>query len=213
MVGAGIAAFIVGAISGLEVTLRAFVWTFVGQAAGSFAVLTYLSSNRGTGNLTRDFGLEVRLEHWWGVPAGAVLQFAALLITLPLLQLLFPEGAPEQEVAAIARTSKTAIDAVLILVTVGILAPVVEEIVFRGMLLSRLLRSISTWWAIVAQAGLFAVIHVLFDVGAVAALPGLFLIGVVLGYAAIRSGSLSLPITLHAGVNLIAAVALIAGAA
>ena len=53
-------------------------------------------------------------------------------------------------------------------------------------------------------------IHLL-DPSAIAALPGLLLVGIVLGYAAIRTGSLSLPIMLHAGVNLTAAVALMFG--
>jgi membrane protease YdiL (CAAX protease family) len=67
-----------------------------------------------------------------------------------------------------------------------------------------------TGWAIVVQAAVFAGIHLL-DPSAIAALPGLFLIGVVLGYAAIRSRNLSLPILIHAGVNLTAAVLLIFG--
>ncbi len=210
LAGAGIAAVIVAAFSGLDLTVAAFVWTFVGQAAGSFLVLLYLSRTRGTGSLVTDFGFELRLQDWWGIPAGAGLQIAAALITAPLVQLLFPDGAPEQEVVAITEASKTILDGILIIIAVGLLAPVVEEIVFRGMLLSRLVRSMSWRWAIVAQGGVFALIH-LVDPSAVAALPGLFLIGVVLGFAAIKRGSLSLPIFLHAGVNLTAALLLLFG--
>ncbi len=211
LVGAGIAAAIVAVISGTDITVSTFVWTFVGQAAGSFAVLIYLSRTRGTGSLVTDFGFELLLKHWWGLPAGAVLQIAAAVVTAPLVQLFFPEGPPEQGVVVtITEGSKSAVDAILIITAVGLLAPVVEEIIFRGMLLSRLMRSMSMWWAIIAQAAVFAGIH-LVDPSAIAALPGLFLIGVALGYAAIRSGSLSLPIFLHAGVNLTAALLLIYG--
>ncbi len=68
----------------------------------------------------------------------------------------------------------------------------------------------AVWWAIAVQAAVFALIH-LADPEAIAAIPGLFLIAVVLGYAAIRTGSLSLPLFLHAGVNLTAALLLLYG--
>jgi membrane protease YdiL (CAAX protease family) len=42
------------------------------------------------------------------------------------------------------------------------------------------------------------------DVGALVALPGLAAFGVVLGVSALRTGSLSRPIFLHAGFNLTA---------
>jgi len=66
------------------------------------------------------------------------------------------------------------------------------------------------WWAIITQAAVFALIH-LADPEAIAALPGLFLIAVVLGYAALRVGNISLSLTLHAGVNLTAALLLLFG--
>lgn len=210
LVGAGIAAIGIAAFSGTEVTISAFVWTFVGQAIGSFFVLAYLSRTRGTGSFATDFGLELHLGDWWGLPAGAVLQIAAAVVTAPLIQFFFPDGPPEQEVVALTEGSETVVDAILIIIAVGLLAPVVEEIVFRGMLLSRLARSMSNRWAIVAQGAIFAGIH-LVDPSAIAALPGLFLIGLVLGYAAIKRGNLSLPIYLHAGVNLTAALLLIFG--
>lgn len=210
LVGAFIAGAVVGAISGLEVTVSAFVWTFVGQATGNLVVLAYLSRTRGTGSFATDFGFELRLEHWWGLPAGAALQFVAAILSAPLVRVLFPDGAPEQSIVTITEGTETVVDAILILVAVGLLAPVVEEILFRGMLLSRLVRSMGMWWAIVAQAAIFAGLH-LADPNAIAAIPGLFLIGAVLGYAATKTGSLSLPITLHAGVNLTAGLLLIYG--
>ncbi|GMQ85032.1 MAG: type II CAAX endopeptidase family protein [Acidimicrobiia bacterium] len=215
VLGGGLAGAVVAGIGvvllyGAELTVVGFVLAFAGQATGSLLVLAYLSRKTGTGSFAADFGFELHLRDWWGLPAGAVLQFAAALVTAPLVQLFFPEGAPQQEVASIAEGSETIIEVLLILFAVGILAPVVEELTFRGMLLSRLVRSMSRWWAIAAQAGVFAGIHLL-DPNATVVLPGLFLIGFVLGYAAIRKGSLSLPIFLHAGVNLTAGLLLVFG--
>ncbi len=210
LVGALVATIGVVLVYGEDLTLVAFVLTFLGQATGGLLVLAYLSQKVGTGSFATDFGFQLRLRHWWGLPAGTLLQFAAAIVTAPLVQLLFPEGAPQQEVVTIAEGSDTIFEALLILFAVGILAPVVEELTFRGMLLSRLARSMSKWWAITAQAVAFAGIHLL-DPNSRAVLPGLFLIGFVLGYAAIRTGNLSLPIFLHAGVNLTAALLLVFG--
>jgi len=84
------------------------------------------------------------------------------------------------------------------------------KMLFRGMLLSRLSRSMSPAWAILVQAVVFASIHLL-DPSAIAALPGLVIVGAVLGYAAMRTGNLALPIMMHAGVNLTAVILLIFG--
>ncbi len=180
------------------------------QVGGALIVLAYLSRTRGTGSFATDFGLQLRLGHWWGIPAGAGLQIGAALVTAPLIQLLFPEGPPQQRIAGVTEGTDSAFGAVLILLSLVVLAPLGEELIFRGMLLSRLVRSMAVWWAIAVQAAVFALIH-LTDPEAIAAIPGLFLIAVVLGYAAIRTGSLSLPLFLHAGVNLTAALLLLYG--
>lgn len=197
-------------VRGPDLDITAFVAAFVGQAGGNLVAMWILSVRKGTGNFRYDFGLTFEIKYWWGIPAGFALQFAVVLVTAPLLELLFPDGAPQQEVASITEDTTELVERLLIVLMVGIAAPVVEEMLFRGMLLSRLVRSMSPLWAIVVQAALFAVIHLL-DPSAIAALPGLLLVGAVLGYAAIRTGSLALPIMIHAGVNLTAAVALMFG--
>ena len=195
---------------GSELTVMAFTASFAGQAGGNLIAMWVLSITRGTGSFRRDFGLTIEIRHWWGIPAGFGLQVAVVLITAPLLELLFPDGAPQQEVASLTEDTTTLIERLLIVLMVGVAAPVVEEMLFRGMLLSRLVRSMSPMWAVLVQALLFGAIHLL-DPSAIAALPGLVIIGAVLGYAAIRTGNLSLSIMLHAGVNLTAAIALMFG--
>lgn len=181
------------------------------QVGGALVALGYLSRTRGTGSWATDFGFRIRLRDWWGIPAGAALQIGVAIAAAPLIRLLFPDGPPEQSLIDITAGTETTVETVLIVVALVILAPVAEELIFRGILLSRLVRSMTIWLAVVAQAALFGLVHVLGDPGAIAALPGLFLIALVLGYAAIRTGSLSLPIYLHAGVNLTAALLLLYG--
>ena len=83
-----------------------------------------------------------------------------------------------------------------------VIAPVIEEIIFRGMLQSSLLQSglvVSRWTAIVCSAVPFALIH-----GSVApphAWPALYALAVGLGWAYERWGSLWVPIFIHAIFN------------
>ncbi|MEN8234351.1 MAG: type II CAAX endopeptidase family protein [Actinomycetota bacterium] len=210
LVGALITTTAVLIARGDELDLILLAASFAGQAGGNLVVMWLLSVRRGTGSLCRDFGLAIDIGHWWGIPGGFMLQIAVVLVTAPLLQLLFPDGAPQQGIAEITEEVTSFADGMIIVLMVGVAAPVVEEMLFRGMLLSRLVRSMSPLWAVVVQALVFGGVHLL-DPSAIAAFPGLVIVGAVLGYAAIRTGSLSLPIMLHAGVNLTAVVLLIFG--
>jgi uncharacterized protein len=80
-------------------------------------------------------------------------------------------------------------------------APVIEELMFRGVLLRAFAAHVSFGWANVIQALLFAAIH--FDLRAA---PMLFAVGLIAGYLARRSGGLLAPMILHFVFNLIAAL-------
>ena len=75
--------------------------------------------------------------------------------------------------------------------------PLIEELFFRGFLLTFLKNYTSTWLAIVLSAGVFAFAHL--NLGA--ALP-LWFLGIVLGVAYEHTGSLLVPIGIHACFNL-----------
>lgn len=210
VLAAGVVGLVIVAIQGPELSTTLILWSVIVQHAGSLLVLAYLSRTRGTGSFATDFGLALRLEHWWGLPAGAALQVGAAIVTAPLIWLLFPDGPPEQSIVTVTERSTTLLEVALLLFALVILAPLSEELTFRGVLLSRLLRSMALWWAIITQAAVFALIH-LADPEAIAAVPGLFLVAVVIGYAALRTGNLSLSLMLHAGVNLSAALLLLYG--
>ena len=84
------------------------------------------------------------------------------------------------------------------------LFPVIEELFFRGFLLTFLKNYTSTWLAIVLSAGVFAFAHL--NLGAV--LP-LWLLGIILGVAYEHTGSLAVPIGAHACFNLATALSLL----
>jgi len=87
---------------------------------------------------------------------------------------------------------------------IAIAAPVAEEFLFRQVLLTTFSRHISFWAANVLQAVLFAAMHL-----DASGLIYIFLMGLVAGFIARRSGGLLAPIVFHAAFNLIAGLLLL----
>jgi membrane protease YdiL (CAAX protease family) len=87
-----------------------------------------------------------------------------------------------------------------------VLAPIAEELFFRGLALNAWLREYGLWPALLASSALFGLVH--FGLAPVdllpPELPRLAVLaggGVVLGLLALRTGSLIAPITAHAAMN------------
>jgi uncharacterized protein len=198
------------ALGGDELSVTLFAVVFGAQSLGSLTTMWWLSRTRGSGSLRSDFGLRLELRDSWAILAGLGLQIGVAFLTAPLVYLFFGDDPPQQQVSEIAESSSTAAEALLIVLAIGLLAPVTEEMMFRGMLLSRVARTMTRGWSVVVTAASFSAIHLL-DPNALIYLPGLFAIGVVLALVALRRGDLSLAIPIHAGVNLTAALLLLFG--
>ncbi|HEX8360404.1 MAG TPA: type II CAAX endopeptidase family protein [Longimicrobium sp.] len=88
----------------------------------------------------------------------------------------------------------------LVLVAV-VLAPVTEEIAFRGWMQRRLESRWGVYAAVVGSSALFALAH-----GQAVGLPNRFAFGVAAGFLAVRTGSVWLGMLLHAADNLLISV-------
>jgi len=84
-----------------------------------------------------------------------------------------------------------------------IMAPLFEELLFRGFLIPGLEQRWGAVVAVLLSGGIFAVIHLQYDWFDVCAVFGL---GAFLGAARVTTRSTLLPMVLHAGVNLVATV-------
>ncbi|ANU12005.1 CAAX protease family protein [Planococcus antarcticus DSM 14505] len=84
--------------------------------------------------------------------------------------------------------------------TIAMLAPVVEEFMFRGVLLKRMIVRTSVWGGILISSLLFGILHL--DV------IGAFLFGIVASLLYLRTNNLLVPILLHIINNSLAAVAM-----
>ena len=187
-----------------------FAGSVIGQYAGMIGLLLLISWHKGRRSLADDFGLRLHLgRDWWLVPVGFGVQIAANLALIPI-SLIADKGKAAQDVVQRLETA-TGLELTLIVLSAALVAPVVEEVLFRGLLLRALLRRLPAVPAVGLSALLFASAHLL-DPGAVLVLPGLLLVGIVSGILAVRSGDLSRPILLHVGFNVLVVVVALGGA-
>lgn len=85
----------------------------------------------------------------------------------------------------------------LLLLGGAVIGPIAEELLFRGALLPHFARFLTPWRAIVLQGLLFGVLHTEHGISIV----GPLVLGMVLGWARARSGSVRIPILLHMTFN------------
>lgn len=184
----------------------AIALVFVTQGIGAIAALTWVTMVRGQRSFAKDFGLRAYLVDLVWLPAGVGLQILGNLVMLPVVQLLGKDDAP-QEVARTIQAAPVTAQIVLVL-CVGFAAPVIEELMFHGLLMRALQRQVAAPWAVLISALVFAGLHLL-DGGAWIVLPTLFAVGILAGFLATRTGRLGPSIAMHAGFNLLALVAIL----
>jgi membrane protease YdiL (CAAX protease family) len=112
------------------------------------------------------------------------------MVMSPLLKSAQP---PQRELMEMIRGSSGLMSTALLFLTMAVLAPCFEELLFRGTLLPWLQSRFGASWAIPLSALAFAAIHL-----QPLATPTLFTLGAVLGLAARRTGGLLTPIAVHA---------------
>jgi hypothetical protein len=179
-----------------------FLATLAGQTLLVLLVLRLVARAKGRGSLARDFGLTVRLRDAGWIAAGVGFQIALGLALYPIAEVHGGDDA-QSVVDLLEDTSGAGL--VAFAAAVVLVAPVVEELLFRGALLRALLRRTTPAGAIFVSAMVFALVHPLGDpeVGSVIVVPAILALGLVSGYLAVRSGNLSRSIMLHMGFNLL----------
>jgi CAAX protease family protein len=92
-------------------------------------------------------------------------------------------------------------DRLLLILTAVVIAPISEELIFRGYVFGVLRRYAGRWWALVISACVFAAIH-----AHIPSLAGLFVLAVALTLVYEGTGSLWAPILMHALFNSITVI-------
>jgi uncharacterized protein len=178
--------------------------TLLGQFGGWILGLVLVSRYKGRGSLRADFGFAVHRRELWVIGVGVVLEVALALMVYPIAHLV-----PNQRQSVVNELDQAhGLKLALLVVVAGLLAPICEELLFRGLLLRSLQRRFSTVTAVAGSALVFALAHPALDphLGTFALVPALFALGAVSGAVAVRRGNLSVSIYLHIGFNLLTTV-------
>ncbi len=94
----------------------------------------------------------------------------------------------------------------LLVFAVVFFAPLVEELVFRGFLLKGFANSfLGVYGAVILTSALWAMVHMQYELAYVIVI---FVVGLVFGYARVKSNSLLVPMMMHFFMNLVAALGL-----
>ena len=167
---------------------------------GIFIGAMVLASRRGgTGRFRDDYQFDARGVDLLGAPIGVLSQLVLVpLVYLPLERLwgdvFTEERLTENAKDLVDRASGGSMVLLVLMVCVG--APVVEELVYRGLVQGSLADRVNPLPAWLAASALFALIHF-----RPVEYPGLLVIGLVCGACALVTGRLGMAIACHVGFN------------
>lgn len=187
-----------------------FLFSLVGQYTAGLGMLLWLARRKEDG----DLGFTIEGGDFGYIGLGLLIQLGLAQLLLPLSNFLFPEGRPEQSVASSLMEAEAFPVQIALVVAYVVVGPVVEELVYRGVLL-KALEPLGRWTAIIGSSVVFAAIHLpgletdqLMRSAAVF-LPPFIVLGIFLAWLTIRKGRLGPAIFVHSGWNLLAALVLL----
>ena len=135
---------------------------------------------------------------------GIGLMFGALVASATYNVVVLKGKESQEDTTAIIQGLDSPFGILMGFLAIAVVAPIVEELLFRGYLQTALGRYLKPWMAIAISSIVFGAIH--FQPHA---LPVLALLGAVFGYLYHRTGSLKVNIALHMANNALAFVALV----
>jgi membrane protease YdiL (CAAX protease family) len=191
------------AAAGYDSTSTAPVWVTMVSALALWLPLVVglwaLSDRYGRRHFVDDYGLRFRVVDLAGLAIGVLSQLVLVRSVYWPLERIWPDTFNRTRVERNARDLYDRahggwLVGLFAIVVVG--APLVEELVYRGLLQRAAVRRINDGLAVVAVAAFFALIHFRW-----VEYPGLFVFGLVLGTCALLTGRLGMGIFAHLAFN------------
>lgn len=175
----------------ITIGLLANVGLWLGYGIGPLVV----AGRKGLGAVG-DYGARLRRAD---LPLGLLVGVAMQALILPLLYwpiLRVVDGDPGESAKELIDSLDGPVDWLLITLSVAVIAPLVEELFFRGLLLRAVHMRFGTVAAVVTSAVVFAAVHRL-----LLPFPGLFLFGIVAAFLTLGFGRLGPAWAMHVGFN------------
>jgi membrane protease YdiL (CAAX protease family) len=167
--------------------------------AAFILALVVVSRRAGTGDFTTDFAVSARWVDLAAAPAGVFAQLAVVPALYWPLQQWWPDtfsDAKLEERAVELVDRAGGVNTVLLALVVVVGAPIVEELVYRGLIQRSLATVVPKWPALLLAAIWFAAIHL-----APVETPGLFVAGLLFGGCVTLTGRLGPAMVAHAAFN------------
>lgn len=172
--------------------------TAVGWVA--FCAALVLASHRaGTAHFGRDYAVAFRPIDLVGIPVGIVLQIGVIPLMYRPLRALWPTTFSTEDVE---QRANDLVDragdrwAWLLVIVVVIGAPVIEELVYRGLLQRSISRTVGVTSGLLLTSLWFALIH-----PSAVEWPGLFVAGLGFGIGVVLTGRIGMGIATHMAFN------------
>ena len=201
--GGQLLVLVVLGIGGYTETDDVPIWVlFLAQllAWSVFIVAMEVASDRnGSGNFVNDYQVRFSPVDVLGIPVGVLTQLVVLPLIYKPLERIW-EGTFTDD--KLSENAKDLVDhasgggMVLLVLMVCVGAPIVEELVYRGLLQGSFAARFNNVPAWLAASAIFALIHF-----RPVEYPGLLAIGLVCGYCAMSTGRLGMAMVCHAGFN------------
>lgn len=184
-------------VGGASEGLGALAAAQVGMWLGFVGAPVVAVRRRGSGSLSADFGVR---STWRDVGLGIPLGVACQLVLVPVVFLAMRPfvdvGDASEPATRVSDLAEGATGFGLLVLSVVLLAPLAEELFFRGLLLRSLTRAWGPTAGVVVSAAIFGATHF----QPLQFLP-LAAFGAVLAVAAHRTGRLGLAVWTHVGFN------------
>jgi uncharacterized protein len=167
----------------------------------AFVIALWIVSTRfATGDVVNDLAIGFSPRDVIGVPLGIAGQLLLVPAVYIPLQAAWPDAFDTSDLERRARElvdkADTGLDTALLGLIVVVGAPLVEELVYRGLLQRSVAARLGRWPAAVLIAALFSLIHL-----SPVEYPGLFVAGLLFGGCLAVTGRLGASILTHAAFN------------
>ena len=188
-----------GADSGSDLTIPQLLVVAVGSWIVLLVALVIASRRFGTGDFVADYAAKIRPIDLVGVPVGVLTQLALIPVLYMPLRGLWPDTFSSEKLEERAQDladRATGASTVLLVLVVVVGAPIVEELVYRGLLQRSMATVAGAVPALVLTSIWFSLIHF-----SPVEYPGLFLAGLVFGAGVVLTGRIGPAIVTHAAFN------------
>lgn len=203
----GIASGLIYGSDPLPLAAERPIWTLLAFNLGlwlGYSLLPIVAKRLSNSGPMRDFSLRIT---WFEVAAAALIGIVTQLVFLPALYffvLKILSGDPDSTAQALGDRLNNVGDIILFGVAVIVVAPLVEEWFYRGMVLPTLTRRFGVVAGVISSSAVFALVH-----GEVILLPGLFCFALILAGLTVKTGRIGAAVVAHMTFNATTVVQLI----